>query len=222
MKSKKSSKVRKKRWYKIVAPKLFNNYIMGESCVYDQRELLGRHILVNMMNLSHDPKMQQMNVTFKISELGGDQVKTEIVGFSLVNSAIKRLVRRGCTRIDDIVICKTSDDKKIKIKPFLLTRTHIKSGKRSALRKLLIDTIVSNVHKMTYDQFIDSLVSFKFKKGLRSALGKISPLRACEIKDVSFASEKESSKKMIRPKKVEAPKKETVSKEAPEQKSEQK
>jgi len=204
MKGKKSStRVRRKTWYKITAPKLFNNQVLGESCVFDQRQLLNRKLKVNLMNLIGDPKKQHINIDFKIVELQGDKVKTDIVGYSMSNSAIKRFVRRGITRIDETIICETSDNKKLKIKPFLLTRTKVKSLKETILRKLLIDTLVVSVNKMAYDQFFESLISYKLQKSMRQVLNKITPLRSCEIRNISIPSEKEAAKRMIKPKKQE-------------------
>lgn len=203
MKPKKVIKVRKKHWYTIIAPKLFNNLVIGESYVYDQRELLGRYVTVNLMNLTHDPKTQHINIGFKINELKGDKVATEIVKFSVINSAIKRLVRRGSTRIDETLICETADHKNLKVKVFLVTKVHVQSSKASKLRKLLADFAIESVKKQTYEQFTEELVAFKFKREMKAVLNKLYPLRACEIRSVTFATEKDVSKRRAKPKKTE-------------------
>jgi len=203
MKPKKSAtRVRRKTWYTIIAPKLFNNQVLGESCVFDQRQLLGRKLRVNLMSLSGDPKKQNINIDFKITDLQGNKVKAEIVGYSMIASSIKRYVRRGATRIDETLICETSDNKKLKIKLFLLTRVHVKSSREKQLRKLLIESIVASVKKYTYEKFFDAIITYKLQRSVRQTLNKISPLRVCEVRSVTIASEKEAAKKLIKQIKV--------------------
>jgi small subunit ribosomal protein S3Ae len=211
MKQKKVVKVRKKHWFGIVAPNLFNNQLIGESLVYDQRELLNRNITVNLMNLTHDPKTQQINIGFKMSELKGDKVSTEVVHFQVLNSSIRRMVRRGSTRIDETMICETADHKHLIVKAFIVTKAHVQSSKATTLRKMMLDYTTDTIKKMTYEQFVESLVSFKLKKDIKAVLNKVYPIRACEIREFLFATEKDLQKRRPKPKAAEEkPKEEPI------------
>ena len=104
-------KVKKKNFVKIVAPKQFNEQIIGETPVSDARLLIGRKMKINLMSLTNDPKKQNIQVKFNMANLKGDSVGTEIVGYTLVPAFVKRLVRKDKVRIDDCFTAKTASTK---------------------------------------------------------------------------------------------------------------
>jgi len=120
----------KKKWVKIAAPKIFNSQIIGETYVYEAREGIGKPLTANLMNLTRNPKRQGTNVMFVVSGQQEDRLVTELVGMKMMPSVVRRMVRRGKNRIDDSFICMTSDRKKIRVKPFAVTRTKAKGSSR--------------------------------------------------------------------------------------------
>src|SRR3989339_814793 len=62
--TKAASKVKRKKWINVIAPKLFNNEIMGEIPVTEPKSLVGRCISVSLMGLIGDMKKQGTNVKF--------------------------------------------------------------------------------------------------------------------------------------------------------------
>ena len=60
-----STKIKKKNWYQIVAPKIFNGAMLGETIVYDQNAMVGKTVTQNLMNLTNDSKRQNVNIKFE-------------------------------------------------------------------------------------------------------------------------------------------------------------
>ena len=52
------AKVIKKEWYPILAPKIFQNTVLGETYVYEPEQMVGKGITKNLMNLTNDVKRQ--------------------------------------------------------------------------------------------------------------------------------------------------------------------
>ena len=51
---------KKKKWYSIIAPKMFNNIILGETILNESAQLNGKELSMSMMNIAFDPKRQHI------------------------------------------------------------------------------------------------------------------------------------------------------------------
>ena len=183
IRKKTGGKVRKKKWLKIIAPRAFNNMVLGESYVYDAKQLMGKSLKVNMMTLSRDPKQQHLNILFKVTKLDGDTGLAEVKGFVIVPSFLKRIVRRGKNRLDMSFKCKIKD-KVIRIKPILLTRSQTHSSVLKDLRKTAIEIIAKAFANYKFDDLVMDLLAYKVQRKIKSDLCKIYPLKSCDIRSI--------------------------------------
>ena len=220
-----AEKIKKKKFVKIIAPKHFNEQILGESIVDDPRLLIGRKIRVNMMSLTDNPKNQNVEIKLKITQLIGESVKTELRGYLLLPAFVRRLVRKEKNRVDDCFTAKTNDNKNLKIKIFLLTLNKTTKSVLTALRKATQESLKSKISETSFDALMNDIIYHKIQNTLRKDLAKIYPLKQCEIRDIQIIEgnkseepkeevvniKKESSEvtKTVKPEiKEEAPKKE--------------
>ena len=180
----KQLKKKKKIWYTILASKEFNNFIIGETTSSSPNSLVGRKIRVPLSELIKNPKKQNLNITFSITQVK-ENADTEIVNYELSSSFIKRIVKPGKDKIDDSFIFKTKDDITIKVKPLLITKSKTKKSILTLLRKKTRDVLKENFEKQTFSAIISSLISYKLQKTLKDQLKKIYPLRTCEIRVLS-------------------------------------
>ena len=51
-------KLKKKQWFPIIAPKQFDNAVIGETLVYEPSAMLGKTLSHSLMNLTNDTKRQ--------------------------------------------------------------------------------------------------------------------------------------------------------------------
>ena len=164
------------------------------------------------MSLTNNPKNQNIQVSLKISGLKGESVLTEIIGYTLLPTFVKRLVRKDKTRIDDSFIVKTNDNKNLKVKMFFLTLNKTSKSVATALRKACQESLKNKVSKMDSGSFFNDVTSHKLQSILRKELGKVYPLKQCEVRDMNIIEEKkEEDSKKTKPveKKTETKKTET-------------
>ena len=178
----KMAKKREKKWYEILASKQFNNLPIGETVAYEDKNLIGRIIKANVANLVRDPKLQNVRLNFRINEIKEGKAHTEIYGYSLVGSYIKRIVRAGRSKVDDSFLVNTKDGVKIRLKPLVLTRYKTQRSVLTALRKLVEKDFREYIEKENYDKFVSELVSKKLQRDLKRKLGKIYPVGMVEIR----------------------------------------
>ena len=175
-------KVKKKKWFPVIAPKLFREVVIGEIHLYESEVMKDRSLNVNMMNLTGNPRNQQINVNLRIREVKDGRGLTEVLGFEMMPSGVKRIVRRGRTKVGDSVVVVTSDNKKVKIKPLLMTNTNVNKSVANSIRILVRNTLITFVKKLSYDKLVEEIMIFKLQKYLGNTAAKIAPIRNSEIR----------------------------------------
>src|SRR3989338_9173251 len=143
----------KKKWYRLLAPKIFGGEVLGESLVAEPGLLSGRVVEANLMNLTGDIKQQTVSLKFRVCSVSNEEAATELISYEVAPVAVKRFVRRAVNRIDESFMVRTSDSRIFRIKPFVLTRTETKGSVRKAIRRALISSIMDEVRKFTFDDF---------------------------------------------------------------------
>lgn len=173
---------KRKRWHRIISPKVFGEQIIGETPSLEPEMLLGRTIATSLTSLTRDMKRQGVYVTFEVDKVMGDTAYTHVKKYEMTASSIKRLVRRNRNRVDDSFLCTTADNVPVRVKPFLLTRNATKHSVGTILRRMTRDFLGRTVRKLSYDILIQDIVSGKLQKAWRDIVKNIYPLKACDIR----------------------------------------
>ena len=176
------AKKREKKWYEVLASKQFNNVPVGETVAYEDKNLLGRVITSNVGSLIRDPKLQNVRLSFKVNEVKENKAYTEIYGYSLAGSYVKRIIRVGRSRVDDSFLVETKDKVKIRLKPLVLTKYKTNRSILTALRALVKKDFIEYINKESYDKFVSDLVGKKLQRDLKLKLNKIYPIGVVEIR----------------------------------------
>lgn len=220
-KTEKATKIKKKIWCPIIAPKLFKNIFLGETYITEPKLALNKTITKNLMDLTKDIKKQNMNIKFVVDKIEGGKAHTKVIGFKMISSSIKRLTRRRSDKIELSFVCKTSDNKRVRIKPLLFTRSITRSSVTATLNKATTEQLTKAISKTSFDDLLNDLISHRVQSHFWKSLKTIYPLRNFEIKSMEL----EKEKKPMEEKKVEVveEKKETEpEKKEPEKKEEKK
>lgn len=178
----KSIKKQRKLWFSILTPNEFGNYVIGETLTSEPKNLIGRNVRVNLMNVLNDPKKQNIQLTFKIKNVSEKNATTELISYELLPSYSKRLVRKGRDKIEDSFIVETKDKTKLRIKPVMITKTKTQRSKRSMLKKISREFITEKAKAQDMAGVINETISTKLQRELREHLKKIYPLAMLEFK----------------------------------------
>lgn len=173
---------KKKNWYNILASRNFNQSIIGETVTSDESKLVGRSIWVNLANLTRDVKTQNVKIRFKVNEIRDNNAYTEVIGYSLLPTYIKRVVKTNKLRVDDSFICKTKDEINIRIKPFLITKSKTNKLVLTMLRKRTREYFNQFCSKENYNKFIEELIAHRIQRDLKNSLKKVYPLNVAEVR----------------------------------------
>ena len=188
MAKKKAAKVvvKKKRWVPVIAPKLFNEREIGEMHVEDPQSAVGRKLTVSMATITGEPRKQNIMVKFLISGFAGEKLMTQLVGYKLNTAATKRMMRRNRSKLDDSLTYKTADEKKIRLKPMIVTRGRAQGGTRSELRKRMKEHLTNTIAKTNFEQLMRDIIQGKFQRAMQDALKKTFPVTGSEVRNIEL------------------------------------
>jgi ribosomal protein S3AE len=187
-------KVKKKIWAPVLSCKSLGSIPIGEIPITDANLIQGRHIKANMMNLTGNPKNQNINIDFRIENVMGSKGIAYPVSYSMISSTIKRLVRRKKDKVEDSFICTTADGIRIRVKPLLITRSQAANSVLTAIRKAAKDFLTASASGSNYITFFMDIVHNRVQKVLRDNIKKIYPIAVCEIRVLEALHDQDLSK----------------------------
>lgn len=174
--------IKKKYWFPILAPQELGEEKIGESYLGDPQEGVGRTLSVSVLTVTGDPSKQSLHLTFKITSVDKNTLRTEVTGFNIITSAARKMMRRGKEKIDDSFVVSTKDNKHVRVKPVMITKNKATSAILQNLRRHIRAHTVKLVSELTYAEFVNSLIAHRVQKQLQDVLRKVYPLTVCEIR----------------------------------------
>ena len=175
-------KKKKKKWYTILASSEFNKQVIAETISSDPKSLIGRTIKFSLMNLTREIKHQNIKIIFSINSVNESNALTEVVGYELIPSFIKRITRTGREKIDNVNTYETKNNIKLVLKLLIMTKSKTKRSILSNLRHKSKEFLTAKIQKQDYSELITSLISYALQKELKSTLSKIYPVAVCDVR----------------------------------------
>lgn len=173
-----------KKWYTILAPKVWGEKEIGETAADEPEKLIGRTVTLPATDLTGSIGHVQYLLKFQIVDVAGGTAKTEFVGYELDNAFIKRLTRRHTSKIETVFDAKSRDGKTLHIKVFVWTAVRASNAQAKAIRKLVMQEISDFVSKRDAADAMKEFVVGDFMKGIAEKVKKILPVRRAEVAKV--------------------------------------
>ena len=171
-----------KEWYKIYAPKMFNQVLLGETPSADPASLMGRMTEATVHDLTGDFSKMHVKMKFKVSEVRGFDAHTVFVGQDLTSDYIRRLTRRKRTKTDHVIDVRTKDGYLLRIKPMSITDKRIQSSQETAVRTLMTEEVNRMGAEMALSDMIKCVITGEMAKRLSIVSKVIVPIKRIEIR----------------------------------------
>ncbi len=184
----KTKKIKRKFPVTIVAPEHFGSKVLGTSNTTDLKSFTGKTVKINYMYVSGSVKNQNINLTFKVVEVSSGMAKTRFIGYSQVPYFLGRYVKSGSDLIENSFIVKSKDGFNLRVKPFIVTKNHVNSMIKTSIRNLVVDLIKKEAGKVLADDFMYSVLLYKFQNKCKTEVKKITPIKTFEFKKVLIES----------------------------------
>ncbi|MDP6888505.1 MAG: SAP domain-containing protein [Candidatus Thalassarchaeaceae archaeon] len=176
---KQKDKWKAKRWYNIRAPRQpWNFKIIGETLGEEDELLIGRMYEITQQELDGDFSKMNVKIKFRVTEIIGQDAITEFAGHEVLKDHVRRQVRRYRGKIDDVIDAITDDGYYVRLKPFIVTQSRVKTSQkqavRDACRNILLQTAASN----TWVSLQKMILSGELEQQIEQASRKVVSVRS--------------------------------------------
>ncbi len=173
-------KKKKKKWVSILAPKNFGGKELGESLVIDSQELKGKRLKISLSHLNKG-KNPNIKAIFEVKNIVEGNGICEAVGYYILNSYARRIVKKGKSKISKTLKLKTKDDINVVLKVVMITRKKITRGRSRYVDDELNKFLIEKIGKNSFDQNLDSIMNYSFQKNVKEHMKKVYPVGGFEI-----------------------------------------
>ncbi|PIN79901.1 hypothetical protein COV16_01835 [Candidatus Woesearchaeota archaeon CG10_big_fil_rev_8_21_14_0_10_34_8] len=180
---------KKKTWHSIVAPDIFGKAQIGESLIDEPSILMGKTVQLSLMTLTGDMKKQNITIKFAVDNIKENRGHTRVLSYNIVPASIKRMVRRGRSRIDASIVCKSKDNVKIRIKPFILTLNLTNRATATRIRNHVVTFLATYITNKDYNTVFKEVVSGKLQMYMTYVARKVYLVKTCGIRTVEVVKD---------------------------------
>ncbi|MBE6528705.1 MAG: 30S ribosomal protein S3ae [Thermoplasmata archaeon] len=171
-----------KEWYKVHAPKMFNEAEIGDTPSADPEFVIGRTVEVTVQDLTGDFSKMHIKLKFKVNAVDGTDAKTVFVGHDLTSDYVRRLTRRRKTKTDHVVDFYTKDGFKYRIKTMSIADRRIQSSQEEGMRAIIAETLTNMGKEMTLSEIVKAIISGSLSRDLAKACHVVIPIKRIEVR----------------------------------------
>ncbi|MBT4604597.1 hypothetical protein HOC01_03080 [archaeon] len=182
-------KIKKKVWYNVVAPKSFNHKEIGETYLENPDKGLNRKMTVSLKDLTGSMRDQNVQIQLKLSEVKGTSLHTIPIGYNVVSTFVKRLVRKRTSRLDDVFTLNTKNGKPVVLKMLIVTYGHVNKSMATTLRMKVRSLMQDQMQKTDFETLVSSLVSLKIQSPIKRTVNKFFPIKEVLVRSAHLVDE---------------------------------
>jgi len=173
---------KKKKWIPIFASAEFGNQEIGETYIDEAEHAVGRTVEVNLMMLTRDPKKQNFNVMFEITSVKNNQAFSKLCAYNIQVAQLKRITKKGKNKLDDSFVYESKDEKKITIKPIMITKAMTYKTSLKLIRKTCREFLKEHIKNITGSQAMREVIDGSIQREIKNAVKRVTPVINCTIK----------------------------------------
>lgn len=183
-------KVKKKTWFKVVSPSIFGMKEIGETYLDRAEQAIDRVMKVNLKSLTGSMKDQNIHISLKIKGTKGQVLQTSTVGYQVVPTYIKRVVRKRTSRLDNVFRFTNKAGEEMIVKTLIVTLNRNKRSTGATIRETVKDLLQQEISKNNFENFVNSLVTLRTQLGIKKKLNKIYPVKEVVVRSVKLVDGK--------------------------------
>lgn len=187
----------KKKWVPVFAPKSFNGVSLGETHVGDPNAAIGKTIRANLMHIAGDMRKQGIEIRFDIVKVADGRAETAVTGYELLPTSMKRIVRRGRSKVADSFVTRTATKRRIRIKPVVITTNPASLSAERSIRLAVRERLKEHLGSMSFDKIVQELINFKLQRVIKEAAQKTHPIKTAEVRACLLLPEGTSERRTI-------------------------
>ncbi len=170
-----------KQWYDVVAPNAFSNKVIAQTLADDPDKLKGRTAEASLFDLTGDMKQMHIKLHFQVTEVLDKNAKAAYVGHEMTSDYVRRLTRRGASKISAVFDLRTKDGSRIRVKPFAISDRRCQTTQAQEIRRLMEKELSESAGNHSLSGFLADLLVGDLTGRIYKEARKIHPLRRIEV-----------------------------------------
>jgi small subunit ribosomal protein S3Ae len=184
-----------KTWFKIHAPKIFNEKEIGETLGFEEASIKGRLISAPLSEITGDVTRHYVKLGLKVTDVKEGHAYTEIVDYSISRQYLSRLLRRHISKIETVSDIKFKDGKIFRVKTIAITAYKANARQRGAIFHAVKKEIEKQAVQYDLPGFVSALITGKIQKDAAKNIKKLFPIRLLEVRKIEVLPLKKEKKK---------------------------
>ena len=172
---------KKKKWYRLLAPKAFDEKEIGSTVGEIDKKVIGRNILVPLYELTGNVSQQFFKLRFRVDEIKGLTAHTKLIGFEITSDYIRRNVRRRRSMIRTINDVVFKDNRKGRITAYTFTHRKINSSQKHEVSRIMKEMIETEAKSKPFEAFVKKCANSELSKEILKEVKKVCPIKRVEI-----------------------------------------
>ena len=150
------------------------------------QKLKGKYVKTNLSVITRSMRDQNINLTFIVESVQESKGKTKLVKYGILDSFIKRFVRRDKSKVGDSFLTRDKKGNLLRIKPLIVTFNVATSAQKTKIRLTAREFIKDHMKRTDLDTFVSELMHNSFQRKLKAVLKKTMPVKHSEIRIVQY------------------------------------
>ncbi len=164
---------KKKKWFEVYADSIFDNKIIAETVAIDSKKLIGRKIKKTLKDITNSIRDSYYEISFVITKVTATKADTDITKYETKGNYLRRLTRRGKSKIEPVFYVKTKDQHKLKLKILFITGARYPTNTKKESQKIIVDTITEDIKTKTLKEAWNDIIFKKLTEACKKKLLKL-------------------------------------------------
>ncbi|MEA3488064.1 MAG: 30S ribosomal protein S3ae [Euryarchaeota archaeon] len=182
MRKRQKDKWKAKRWYTVLAPKIFGDVTAANTVADDPAKLIGRRVEMTLGDLTGKMiKNSNLKLQMEINEVDHSTAHTKFVGHTVDGGYLRSLARKGISKVDSNISVVTKDGATICVKSSCFTLKKASAAQVKQIRRVVEEIIEDRADSLELSKYVQEIILGKLSSDIYKVAKKIYPLRRVEI-----------------------------------------
>ncbi|NMX20858.1 30S ribosomal protein S3ae [ANME-1 cluster archaeon GoMg4] len=171
-----------KKWYTVLAPKMFGDVKAGDTVADDPSKLIGRRVEMTVDELTGRLiKNSNLKLMLEIDEVDHNTAYTRFIGHKIDGDYLRSLARKRSSKVYSNIEVVTKDGENLRVKSSCFTLKKASETQMRQIRKLMEDVVRSRAASLELNKYLQEIILGKLSSDVYKVTKKIYPVRRVEI-----------------------------------------
>jgi small subunit ribosomal protein S3Ae len=185
-------KWKKKVWYSIFTPEEFEKREIASTVAEKPEQVMGRTLWMSVGEIARQPRLSHIALKFRVTDVQGQKAYTQLDGFAMQDSYIRRVVRRRSSKLEVVCDVVTKDDQKAHIKAVTITGQKITQAQGTTIRRMMREELERAAKAREFRILAQELIFGNIATAIVKRAKKVASVKRTEIVKCNRILEKAS------------------------------